>query len=350
MSRKAPGIILTEEEKKRLNALIRGQKTEQRYVLRAQIVLDASKGLENKQIALKLNANKMTVTTWRSRFFEKRMEGLKDEQRPGKPITYGMKDRAKIIEMACNPPSNLTRWSVRDLARALNQEGVSISKSQLNKILNELDLKPHQFQMWLRSKDPDFERKEVDLVGLYLNPPENSLVISVDEKTQIQARDPINHTIPMSKDHPVRQDPTYKRLGYTSLVAALFVHKGEVYGKAIEKHRSIEFIQFLDELGEMTDPKKELHVIIDNYSAHKSQPVKEWLEDHKRFHFHYTPTHASWLNQIELWFSILGRKLLKGAEARSVEELVEKITNFINYYNETAHPFAWTYKGKVLNV
>lgn len=154
----------------------------------------------------------------------------------------------------------------------------------------------------------------------------------------------------MSKDYPVRQDPTYKRLGYTSLVAALFVHKGEVYGKAIEKHRSIEFIQFLDELGEMTDPKKELHVIIDNYSAHKSQPVKEWLEDHKRFHFHYTPTHASWLNQIELWFSILGRKLFKGAEARSVEELVEKIMNFINYYNETAHPFAWTCKGKVLNV
>ena len=226
MSRRAPAIILLEEEKKRLNALIRGQKTEQRYVLRAQIVLEASKGLENKQIAMKLHTNKMTITKWRSGFFKKIMEGLKDEQRPGKPVTYGMKDRAKIIEMVCNPPSNLTRWSVRDLARALKKEGVSISKSQLNEILNELDLKPHQFRMRLRSKDPDFERKEVGLVGLYLNPPENSLVISVDEKTQLQAREPINPTISMSKGHPVRQDPTYKRHGHISLLAALFCSQG----------------------------------------------------------------------------------------------------------------------------
>jgi Integrase core domain. len=348
MSRRAPKMILYEEERKKLNKLVKGQKTEKRYVIRAQIILKASEDLENKKIAEELHLDKMTVSKWRSRFYRKRMDGLKDEQRPGKPLTYGAHARVEIIKMACTPPPNRNRWSVRDLTKALNENGILISKSQLNQLLQELDLKPHQFQAWLNSKDPDFEKKEVDIVGLYINPPENSLVISVDEKTQIQAREPINPTLPMRPGQPVRQDPTYKRHGFTSLLAALFVHK--VYGKAVEKHRSVEFIEFLDKIDKITDSEKDIHLIIDNYSAHKSQPVKEWLENHKKFHFHYTPTHASWLNQIELWFSILGKKLLNHMEARPVDELVEKIMNFINYYNETAHPFVWTYKSKVLTI
>jgi transposase len=350
MSKRAPEIILSEEEKKELQSWVRAQKTEKRYLLRANIVLCAAESLENKQIAQELHVNEMTVGKWRSRFYEQRIDGLKDRPRPGKPLTYDTNARAKIIEVACKPPSNTRRWSVRDLAKALNGVGVQISKSQLNHMLNELDLKPHQFRSWLRSKDPDFERKEAEIVGLYMDPPENSFVISVDEKTRIQAREPVNTTILMSPGHPERYDPTYKRHGYTSLLAALFVHKGEVYGKAVQKHRSAEFISFLDEIDNITDPTKDIHVIVDNFSAHKSQLVKEWLERHPRFHFHYTPTHASWLNQIELWFSILGRKLLNHIEARSIDELVGKLMNFIAYYNETAHPFAWTYKGKVLTI
>jgi Integrase core domain. len=350
MSRRAPEIVLTDEEKDELNRLVRGQRTEQRYVTRARIVRESSKGLENKEIAQKLNLNKMTVGKWRRNFKEKRLEGLKDEPRPGRPLTYDANARANIIEMACNSPPNTTRWTVRDLTRTLNEQGISISKSQLNQILNELDLKPHQFRTWLQSKDPDFERKELKIIGLYMNPPENAVVISVDEKTRIQDREPINPSIPMKPGCPKRQDPTYKRHEYTSLLAALFVHKGEIYGKPIERHRSQEFIEFLEEINSIIDPEKEVHLIVDNFSAHTSGDVKKWAVGHKRFRFYYTPTHASWLNQIELWFSILGRKLLNHIEARSVDELVQKIMGFIDYYNETAHPFAWTYKGKVLNI
>lgn len=350
MSKKAAEIILSEKERRTLQSWVRAQRTEKRYLLRANIILYAAEGLENKQIAQKLRINEMTAGKWRSRFSEQRIDGLKDRSRPGKPLTYDIRVRAKIIEVACKPPPYTRSWSVRDLTRALNESGVQISKSQLNRMLNELDLKPHQFQSWLRIENPDFERKEAEIIGLYLNPPENSLVISVDEKTHIQTREPVNSTIPMGSGHPERYDPAYERYGYTSLLASLFVHKGEVYGRPIQSHRSTEFISFLDEIDSITDPVKDIYVIIDNFSAHRSQPVKRWFEIHPRFHFHYTPTHASWLNQIELWFSILGRKLLNHIEARSVAELVEKIMKFINYYNETAHPFAWTYKGKVLTI
>lgn len=350
MSRKAPRIILSKEERAELQRWTKAQKTEKRYLLRANIILLAAEGLDNKRIAKVLRTNEMTVGKWRTRFYAQRIEGLQDEPRSGKPLTYDANTRAKIIEAACKPPPNTRRWSVRDLASALNKEGLPIKKSQLNRILDELDLKPHQFQEWLRSDDPDFEQKEMEIVGLYIDPPESSLVISVDEKTHIQAREPVRPTTPMQPGCRERCDPTYRRHGYTSLLAALFVHKGDVYGKAIQRHGAAEFTSFLGEIDAATDPAKDIHIIADNFSAHKSRMVDGWLKSHPRFHIHYTPTHASWLNQVELWFSILGRKLLNHIEARSVDELVKKLMDFIDYYNETAHPFAWTYNGKVLTI
>jgi transposase len=351
MPRKAPKIALSQEEREKLERLIRKETAEQREVLRAKIILLANEEKENKDIAAELGISQQIVSKWRKRFSQERKEGLGDKPRPGKPKKFDHGTRLKVIEIACRKPEKITHWSTRELARKVNKElSVDISHMTVQRILSASDLKPHQVEMWVNSRDPDFETKMIDIVGLYLNPPENALVLSVDEKTSIQALGRKSPPEPMEPGKPERVDHEYVRHGTKSLMAALLVHKGEVMGKCYDRHRHQEFLDFLKHI-ETSFYEKELHLIVDNFSSHKHEKVKEYLKKKKdRIFLHFTPTHASWLNQIELWFSILSRKLLKRGIFNSKKELVDSIMKFIKQYNREAKPFRWTYKGEPLRI
>jgi putative transposase len=337
-------IVLSKEQKRQLEAGIKPT-TQYRFVQRINAILLASEGKNNKQIALKVGLSVVAISHWRNRFAKCGIDGLKDLPRPGKPAKYGHNERLKIIDLACQPPSLKTRWTLRELA-----EKTGISKSQLHRIMHELDLKPHQFKMWLFSSDPEFESKQADIVGLYLHPPKNALVVCLDEKTGLQANSATHAKLPMVPGQVERREFGYRRHGVLALYAALKVHEGEVFAKTEVKHTHVEFLGFLNEAYVRWGQSKELHIIMDNFSAHKTVEVRRWVEEHKSVHFHFTPTHASWLNQVELWFSILSRQLLSKQDFESVPDLTRQLLAFIDEYDKTAKPFAWTYKGEPLKI
>ena len=337
-------IVLTREQKQQLKASIKPT-TQYRFVQRVNVILLASEGKNNKQIARKVGLSDVAVSHWRTRFAKCGIDGLKDLQRCGKPPKYRHEERLKVIDIACQPPSLKTRWTLRELA-----EKTGISKSQLHRIMHELNLKPHQFKMWLFSSDPEFEKKQADIVGLYLHPPKNAFVVCLDEKTGLQANSPTHEMLPMMPGHVEKREFGYKRHGVLALYAALKVHEGEVFAKTEKKHTHVEFFGFLDEVYGRWGQDRELHIVLDNFSVHKNQEVMRWVEDHKSVYFHFTPTHASWLNQIVLWFSILSRQLLSKQDFKSVPDLTRQILDFIEEYDRTAKPFAWTYKGEPLKI
>lgn len=337
-------ITLTKEQRDKLKENLKPT-TQYRFIQRVNIILLAEKGLNNKEISIKVGLSVVAVSHWRTRYAKKGIEGLNDLPRSGKPCIYGHDDRLKIVNAACKPPSLKTRWTVRELSKK-----TKISKSHLHRIMHELDLKPHQFRMWLFSNDPNFEEKQADVVGLYINPPKNAFVVCLDEKTGLQATSALHKKLPMSIGRVERREFGYKRHGVLALYAALKVHEGKIFGKTKMKHTHVEFLSFVKEVYRKWGRKKELHFVIDNFSAHKTDEVKRWLEIHKRVHFHFTPTHASWLNQIELWFSILTRQLLSKKDFKSVEDLTKQVLKFIEEYNKNSKPFAWTYSGKPLKI
>jgi len=337
-------IVLSREQKRQLKASIKPT-TQYRFVQRVNIILLASEGKNNKQIARKVGLSVVAVSHWRTRFAKYGIDGLNDLQRSGKPPKYGHQERLKVIDIACQPPSIKTRWTLRELA-----DKTGISKSQLHRIMHELDLKPHQFKMWLFSNDPEFEKKQADIVGLYLHPPKNAFVVCLDEKTGLQANSATHEKLPMMPGQVERREFGYKRHGVLALYAALKVHEGEVFAKTEEKHTHVEFLGFLDEVYDRWGQDKELHIVVDNFSAHKTSEVTSWAQEHKSVHFHFTPTHASWLNQIELWFSILSRQLLSKQDFESVSDLTRQLFAFIEEYDKNAKPFAWTYKGEPLKI
>lgn len=337
-------IILSQEQKKQLQDSVKPT-TQYRFVQRVNAILLAAQGKNNKQIARKVGLSVVAVSHWRNRFAKCGIDGLNDLPRPGKPVKYGHPERLKIIDIACQPPSIKTRWTIRELA-----EKTGISKSQLHRILHELDLKPHQYKMWLFSHDPEFEAKQADIVGLYLNPPKNALVICLDEKTGLQANEPTHEKLPMKPGQVEKREFGYRRHGVLALYAALKVHEGEVFAKMEQKHTHVEFLDFLEEVYGRWGQSEELHIVMDNFSAHKTVEVALWAEKHKSVHFHFTPTHASWLNQVELWFSILSRQLLSKQDFESVQDLTMQLLAFIEEYDKTAKPFAWTYKGEPLKI
>lgn len=348
MARRASPIVLSEEERTKLEKIVRKRVAEHRLVIRAEIILRAAKGLENKAIARRLHIEADTVCLWRKRFAKQGLSGLSDIEKPGRPHIYTPEDRLKVINIACQKPKTITHWSVRDLTQEINkQTKKKMSHMTIQRILKSTDLKPHQYEMWCNSQDPDFETKQIDVIGLYLNPPENAVVLSVDEKTSIQVLGRKYHK-PVMPGHPEKFDNHYIRHGTKSLIAAFLVHKGTIMGKCYNRHRHTEFIDFLNEI-EKAYPQAELHIIVDNLSVHKHSEVKQWLKKRNgRIKFHFTPTHASWLNQIELWFNILSRKVLKRGIFNSREELVKTVMNFIEQYNKEAKPFKWTYTGDPL--
>lgn len=350
MGRKRLLFNLSNSEKKQMQAIVSARTSEQRMVERCKIVLLTEEGKTLDEIEEILCISRVTANHWRRRFLLSRLEGLKDAPRPGRPRTFSAEDRLKVIARACQRPENITHWSTRDLASALREENLNISKSTVNRILSGADLKPHRVEMWLTSKDPEFEKKTAEIVGLYMNPPENALVICVDEKTGMQALGRKIPNKPMKPGSPEKMEFEYQRHGTRALIASFVVQSGEVAGKTYPRHSRYEFLDFLQELANRY-PEQELYLIMDNFRTHKTKEVQQWVQKQgERIKFHFTPTHASWLNQIELWFSILSRKFLKRNIFDSTEDMVKKLIAFIEAYNKTAKPFKWTYTGDPLKI
>lgn len=338
-------VELTEEQAATLRMWAGSGKTEQRLALRARVVLLAAEGLGLKEIEWKSGLNWQSCLKWRKRFLARGLEGLKDQVGRGRPQSITPEERVGVVALACTTPvDGSSRWSVRKLAEATGH-----SKSAVQKILAEGAIKPHKTKYWCgKSPDPEFEQKQAAIIGLYLNQPENALVLSVDEKSQIQALDRTQPLLPMRPGNPKRLTATYKRHGTTCLLAALAVHVGTVEGRCVESTNHEEFLKFLKMLYRKY-PGKHLHVIVDNLAVHKHQKIKDWAAGKRRMTMHYTPTYSSWLNQVEIWFNIFARDVLRDGVWRSKQQLVGQIMEYIKNYNELwAKPFKWTYTGKPL--
>ena len=316
--------------------LTRAGRTEQRLATRARIVLRAADGVANERIAAELGVDKMTVLLWRRRFEAKRTAGLADAPRPGRAPVYGRSERDRVIALTLEPPpEGVTHWSARRMAA---RTGISITTIQ--RIWAEADLKPHRIETFKFSTDPALEAKIRDVVGLYLDPPEGAIVLSVDEKTQIQALDRTQPMLPMRPGQGERHTHDYKRNGTTCLFAALEVGTGRVTTDTRDRHTGADFLSFMRRV-ERTYRGQELHVVLDNVSTHKTPAVREWLGKHPRITFHFTPTSASWMNQVETWFGILTSQAIRRGSFRSVKELIAMIDAFTRQWNEGSSPFAW---------
>lgn len=334
-----------------LESFVRSRTIEKRMSERASVILLASEGYSNRSIATTIGLHYNHVGKWRKRYLEYGIPGLNDGERRGRPETYNHDDVLLLVKLVTeSPPDSSTRWSMRSLAKAMNDNGIPISASQCWRICKALDLKPWQVQSWMTSHDPNFLEKAADVCGLYLNPPDNAVVYSVDEKSGMQAKSRVNPTKPAIPGKPVLREFEYKRNGTATLFAGLDVHEGTVAGWVTDSTKSDNFVEFLGDLVKQTPFGLDLHIIADNLSAHKTKQVRDFLEKHPHVHMHHTPTHASWLNQVELFFSILERRLLRSGEFENVDQLADKIIAFINDYNKKACPFRWTYDGRPLKI
>lgn len=345
MARLSKPITANAQEKALLLTMSRSMKIERRYVDRANIILLSIEGHTLDAITEQTGLTRRAVNKWRNRYREGGLDGLKDAKRSGKPSVITPAQKAMVVQKACEKPDEgYTNWSQSRIAKK-----VGISQSKVFQILKQADLKPHKTDYWCgKSPDPEFEEKMLNIVGLYMNPPENAIVLCVDEKTQIQALDRTQPLLPLKAGHPKRLTTTYKRNGTIALIAALAVHSGEINAKTIKENNSDNFLKFLKKL-DRTYRNKTLHVIVDNLSVHKNKKVKEWLSSKRKIKLHFTPTYSSWLNQIEIWFNILSKDVLKGGIWKSTEQLCEQLMEYIKTYNKSrAKPFNWTYTGNPL--
>jgi transposase len=304
--------------------------------MRAQVVLRAAEGLPNQRIAEELGVALMTVKLWRRRYAEAGLRGLVDAPRPGHPPTFTREDRDRATAIAIGPPpEGMTHWSVRELAKR-----TGMSPSTVHRLFRERGLQPHRTEAFKFSTDPALEAKVRDVVGLYLDPPEGAIVLSVDEKTQIQALDRTQPMLPMRPGQVERHTHDYARHGTTCLFAALEVGSGQVTTDTRARHTGADFLAFMKRVARAY-PKGELHVVLDNVSTHTTPDVKAWLARNPRVTFHCTPTSASWMNQVETWFGILTRQAIRRGSFRSVKELVAMIDAFTRQWNAGSSPFAW---------
>jgi transposase len=340
--RVAPKIELTAEERKTLLAWSRGRSTPARLVLRAKIVLAAAEGKLNQEIAADLRTLRKTVSLWRSRFASQRIAGIeKDAPRPGRNPSIPAETVELIVRKTTQEkPPAATHWSTRTMAKA-----TGVSKATVQRVWAAQGLKPHLVKTFKVSNDPQFTEKLRDVVGLYLNPPEHALVLSCDEKTQIQALDRTQKGLPIHPGRCGTQTHDYKRNGTTTLFAAIDLAEGKVIGVCQQKHRHQEWIKFLKLIDEQTDSTLDLHLIVDNYATHKHPKVKAWLKKHPRFHVHFIPTSSSWLNVVERWFREITDKRIRRGTFRSVPQLIEAIEAFVQRHNSSATPYIWTAKA-----
>jgi transposase len=332
-------LELSDQERRVLRGWVRSRTVAQALALRARIVLACAEGGSNTQVAERLGLSRETVRKWRARFAEYRLDGLGDQPRPGPPrrITDEQVEAlvARTLDQA--PPKGDTHWSTRSMAAA---EGMS--QSAVSRIWRAFGLKPHAVQTWKLSTDPQFVTKVRDVVGLYLAPPQDALVLAVDEKSQIQALDRTQPALPMMPTTPATMTHDYVRHGTTSLFAALDIASGSVIAQHDRRHRHTEFLRFLKLIDAAVPKDLDLHLILDNYATHKTEPVHKWLLRHPRFHLHFTPTSASWLNLVERWFAELTTRKLRRSAHRSVIELERDIRGWINEWNNDPKPFVWT--------
>lgn len=339
---KATAITLSAEEKKNLLSWVRSGKTERRMSERAEIILAASEGQSNLEIAKSLTTRPARVSKWRTRFAKDRSSGLTDAPRAGKPATYDANTGKRILaQLEEPPPKGYACWNGRLLAAALKD----VSKEQIWRVLRTHDISLQRKRSWCISTDPEFVSKAADVIGLYLDPPDNAVILCVDEKPHIQALERAQGWLKLPNGKALTGfSHHYKRHGTTTLFAALDVVTGLVKGGHYNRRRRIEFLDFMNKI--VADyPDQEIHVILDNLNTHKPKHDM-WLKKHKNVHLHFTPTSASWLNQIECWFSILSRSALKGASFTSPQQIRQAIDDFVEVYNQDAAPFEWT-KRKV---
>ncbi len=335
MPRVAPKIVLDSMQESQLQAWVQAPSTPQSLALRARVVLRASAGESNQQIASGLGIPQISVGKWRRRFAAQGLEGLRDAPRSGRPVRHGPEVWQRVQHRVCQQPEFQSRWSVRTLAQE-----VGLPSSTVHHMLRASGLQPHRLRTFTFSPDPDFEAKLLDIVGLYLNPPENALVLCVDEKTGIQALDRTQPLLPLRAKQPRSWTNEYVRHGTHTLLAALEIASGKVLGE-VKRRTSVNFLRFMNQVvGHF--PERELHVILDNLNIHKSAAAQRWLGRHPQVRFHHTPTHASWVNLAECFFSILTRRGLQQSVHRSRRELKAYLLNFIEHYNQTCSPFVWT--------
>ena len=336
---KADALPVLEVDQELLRHLLRSGSTPQKLALRARILLGAAEGTSNYQLSEELNVSRPTILLWRQRYLEAGLAGvLKDASRPGRKKMLTPEEIDAIVHATLHTtPKDATHWSVRSMAKA---QGVS--SAMVHRIWRAHRLQPHRSEHFKLSRDPNFARKVRDVVGLYLNPPDKALVLCVDEKSQIQALDRRQPMLPLRPGIPARQTHDYERHGTTTLFAALNILDGSVIGSCLPRHRHGEFLKFLERIEDSTPRRREIHLILDNYGTHTHPKVKEWFAAHPRYHLHFTPTSASWLNLVERWFAEITRKRIRRGTFTSVAALISAIREYMRIYNRNPKPFIWT--------
>lgn len=335
--RVADEVVLSDEERAFLEAQARRHKAARSLSDRCRMILFCAEGLQSKDVAARLGVHEHTVGKWRRRFVQDRIEGLTDEYRPGRPRTVADTQVAEVIERTLNTtPKDATHWSIRSMAAA-----TGLSHTTIRRIWTAFGLQPHRSETFKLSTDPLFVDKVQDIVGLYMSPPNRAIVLCVDEKSQIQALDREQPVLPMAPGVAERRTHTYVRHGTTSLFAALDIATGAVIGKCYKRHRATEFLDFLKKIDAAVPEGPDVHLVMDNYATHKTPKIKAWLARRPHWHIHFTPTSASWINQVERWFAELTRKQLQRGVHRSTAELEADITAFIEAHNENPKPYRW---------
>jgi transposase len=350
-------LVISGEERIELERRARAHTSTQREARRARVILLCAEGMALRQIGRVVGMDQHQVGVWRRRFLEHRLDGLVDQPRSGRPRRLGHDERLKMAAIATSerdPADPVATWSYLEVAEALHAEGITVSVSQVWRILTAMDIDLTKVRGWLnRRDDPEFWGRVRDICGLYLDPPEQALVLSVDEKTSIQAKSRKHPDQSPTAGRPRRREFEYVRHGTASLFAALDVQRGEVLAEPIPPrdaggNNSINFCSFLEQIERSVDPNLAIHVVLDNGSSHVSKYTKAWFAAHPRWIVHYTPPHASWVNQVELFFSILQRKVITNGNFSSRDDLVTKLLSFIADYDQTARPFKWTYAADPL--
>ena len=338
MGRPLAELVLTAEEQETLLRWARRPKSAQALAQRARLVLACAQGESNTAVSREMRLTMQTIGKWRSRFVVQRLEGLLDEPRPGAPRRIGDSDVERVLTLTLETtPRDATHWSTRSLARRCG-----MSQSAVSRIWRAFALQPHRSETFKLSRDPLFVEKVRDIVGLYLNPPDRALVLCVDEKAQIQALNRTQPLLPMRPGQIERRTHDYQRHGTTSLFAALDVASGKVIGQCHRRHRSIEFRKFLETVNAAVPQNLDVHLILDNYGTHKTPTIRRWLLRHPRYHVHFTPTSASWINLVERWFATLTEKQLRRGAHRSTAELEAALRRYLTGQNQVAKPFVWT--------
>ncbi len=331
-------LILTDDEREQLVRWARRRKSSQALALRSRIVLGCATGDANTVVAERLGVSRPTVGKWRSRFVESRLDGLVDDPRPGRPATITAEQVEDVVVATLeSTPVDATHWSRSKMA-----ERTGLSKSTIGRIWKTFGLRPHRTDGFKLSNDPLFVEKVYDIVGLYLDPPQSAVVLSVDEKSQVQALSRSQPAFPMMPGMPEKRTHDYFRHGTTSLFAAMNVEDGTVIASTHRRHRAVEFKKFLVKIDHNVPEHLDVHVVCDNYGTHKHPTVNTWLDKHPRFHMHFTPTYSSWINQVERLFAEITRDLLQRSDHRSVQALEKDLRNWVAGWNENPKPFIWT--------